>query len=57
MGRALNHRVKELFPDGTVVRAEMQRDSDHPGQLTVRVFIPAAEDPAAWAAVHREQVE
>ena len=25
MGRALNHRVKELFPDGTVVRAELQQ--------------------------------
>jgi hypothetical protein len=57
MGRVLNHRVKELFPDGAVVRAELLRDSDHPGQLTARVFIPATEDPAAWAAVHREQVE
>jgi Peptidase family S41/PASTA domain/N-terminal domain of Peptidase_S41 in eukaryotic IRBP len=57
MGRVLNHRVKELFPDGAVVRAELLRDSDHLGQLTVRVFIAATEDLAAWAAVHREQVE
>ena len=52
--RVLNHRVKELFPDGAVVRAELLRDGEHPGQLTVRVFIQATEDLAAWAAVHRE---
>jgi hypothetical protein len=56
MGRVLSHRAKELFPDGAVVRAELLRDSDHPGQLTARVIIPATEDPAAWAAVHQEQV-
>jgi len=39
------------------VRAELSRDGDHPGQLTVRVFIPATEDLAAWAAVHRELME
>jgi hypothetical protein len=57
MGRVLDHRVKELFPDGAVVRAELLRDGDHPGQLTARVFIPATEDPAAWAAAHQEQVK
>jgi hypothetical protein len=56
VGRIINHRVRELFPDDAVVRAELLRDGDHPGQLTVRVFIPAAEDPAAWAAVHRERM-
>jgi hypothetical protein len=56
IGRVLNHRVKDIFPDGAVVRAELLRDSDHPGQLTARVFIPATEDPAAWAVRHREQV-
>jgi Peptidase family S41/PASTA domain/N-terminal domain of Peptidase_S41 in eukaryotic IRBP len=54
--RVIDHRAKELFPDGAVVRAELLRDDDHPGQLTVRVYIPAAEDPAAWAAVHRERM-
>jgi Peptidase family S41/PASTA domain/N-terminal domain of Peptidase_S41 in eukaryotic IRBP len=54
--RVLNHRVNELFPDGAVVRAELLRDSDHPGQLTVRVFIPATEDVAAWAAAHQERM-
>jgi hypothetical protein len=54
--RVLNHRVTELFPDGAVVRAELLRDGDHPGQLTVRVFIPATEDLDAWAAAHREKM-
>ena len=57
MARVIDHRVKELFPDGAVVRAELLRDGDAPGQLTVRVFIPATEDLAAWAAVHRERME
>lgn len=39
------------------MRAELLRDGDDPGQLTVRVFIPAGEDPDAWAAVHRERME
>ena len=52
--RILNHRVNELFPDDAVVRAELLRDVDNPGQLTVRVFIPATEDPVAWAAAHQE---
>jgi len=49
--------VKELFPDGTVLRAELLRHDDDPGQLTVRVFIPATEDLAAWAEAHRERME
>ena len=57
MARILDHRVKELFPDGAVVRAELLRNGDVPGRLTVRVFIPAAEDLAGWAATHRERVE
>ena len=57
VARILEHRVKELFPDGAVVRAELLRDGDAPGRLTVRVFIPATEDLAAWADVHRERME
>ena len=56
VARILDHRVKELFPDGAVVRAELLRDGDPPGQLTVRVFIPATEDLAGWAAAHRERM-
>ncbi len=40
-----------------MVRAELLRDGDDPGRLTVRVFIPASEDLAAWADTHREQME
>ncbi len=40
-----------------MVRAELLRDSSDPGQLLVRVFIPATEDLAAWAAAHREPME
>jgi hypothetical protein len=40
-----------------VVRAELLRDGDAPGRLTVRVLIPATDDLAAWAAAHREQME
>jgi hypothetical protein len=57
VARIIDHRVKELFPDGAVVRAELLRDSDAPGRLTVRVFVPATEDLAGWAATHRQPVE
>jgi len=53
--RVLDHEVKGLFPDGAVQRAELRRGED-PGQLMVRVFIPGAEDLAAWAEVHREHM-
>jgi hypothetical protein len=55
--RVLDHRVKELFPDGAVERAELLRDGDDPARLTVRVFIPAAGDLTARAAAHRERME
>jgi hypothetical protein len=57
VARIIDHRVKELFPDGAVIRAELLRDSDAPAQLTVRVFVPATEDLAGWAATHRESME
>ena len=57
VARVVDHEVKELFPDGTVLRAELLRHDDDPGQLTVRVFIPATEDLAAWAEAHRERME
>ena len=56
IARILDHEVKALFPDGAVQRAELRHGED-PGQLVVRVFIPAAEDLPAWAEVHREQME
>jgi hypothetical protein len=54
--RVLDHEVKGLFPDGAVLRAEFRPGADS-GQLVVRVFIPPTEDLAAWAVVHREQME
>jgi transcriptional regulator BetI-like protein len=57
VARIIDHRVKELFPDGAVARAELLRDGDAPGQLTVRVFVPATEDLAGWAATHRQPME
>jgi Peptidase family S41/N-terminal domain of Peptidase_S41 in eukaryotic IRBP len=57
VARVVDHGVKGLFPDGAVVRAELLRDGDDRGRLTVRVFIPATQDLAAWAAVHRERME
>jgi Peptidase family S41/N-terminal domain of Peptidase_S41 in eukaryotic IRBP len=52
--RVLDHRVKELFPEGAVERAELLRDDASPGRLTARVIVPASEDLAAWADAHRE---
>ncbi len=37
-----------------MTRAELLRDGDDPGGLTVRVIVPASEDLAAWAAEHQE---
>jgi Peptidase family S41/N-terminal domain of Peptidase_S41 in eukaryotic IRBP len=44
--------VKALFPDGAVLRAELRRGDD-PGQLVVRVVIPATDDLAGWAGEHQ----
>jgi hypothetical protein len=57
VARILDHRVKELFPEGAVVRAELLRDGSDPGRLSVRVVIPATEDLAAWAATHRGRMQ
>lgn len=52
--RVLDHRVKELFPEGAVERAELLRDDASPGRLTARVIVPASEDLPAWAEAHQE---
>jgi hypothetical protein len=56
IARVVDHEVKGRFPDGAVLRAELLRRGDGPGQLTVRVFIPPTEDLASWADAHREQM-
>ena len=66
--RVINRELGERFPDGAVLRAVvLQHDDDpavEPGQLMVRVFIPApggpaeyAEDLAAWQESHRARME
>ena len=57
VARVVDRRVKEIFPEGTVERAELSRDDDSPGRLRVRVIVSASADLAAWAGAHREQME
>jgi hypothetical protein len=62
--RVINHNVKKWFGEGVVERAALLEDGDdpaiEPGQLMVRVFVPAPEEPtdyeqalAAWQEAHR----
>jgi Peptidase family S41/N-terminal domain of Peptidase_S41 in eukaryotic IRBP len=66
--RAINRELGERFPDGAVLRAALlQPDDDpaiEPGQLMVRVFIPAPgeragyeEALAAFADAHRTRLK
>jgi Peptidase family S41/N-terminal domain of Peptidase_S41 in eukaryotic IRBP len=64
IARVLDHAVKERFPAGAVVRAELLRPGDDPaigpGTLMVRVVVPGpggADVLAAWADAHRQQME
>ena len=62
--RVINHTVKERFSESAVERAVLLEHGDdpaiEPGQLMVRVFVPAPEEPAdyeqalaAWQEAHR----
>jgi Peptidase family S41/N-terminal domain of Peptidase_S41 in eukaryotic IRBP len=62
--RVINHTVRERFSEGAVERAVLLEHGDdpaiEPGQLMVRVFVPAPEEPAdyeqalaAWQEAHR----
>ena len=48
--RVINHTVRERFSEGAVERAVLLEHGDdpaiEPGQLMVRVFVPAPEEPA-----------
>jgi hypothetical protein len=64
IARVLDHVVKERFPAGAVVRAELLRPADDPaispGQLMVRVVVPGPGDAdalAAWADQHRPRMQ
>jgi hypothetical protein len=66
--RVINRELGERFPDGAVLRAVLRQHDDdpavEPGQLIVRVFIPAPsaraeyrEALAAWQDAHRTRME
>ncbi|MGH3246062.1 MAG: S41 family peptidase [Trebonia sp.] len=66
--RVLNHELRERFPAGAVQRGVLLQHGDDPaigpGQLMVRVFIPAQGRPedydqllAAWQDTHRAGME
>ena len=46
--RVFDHQVKDHFPGGVVQRAELLRHGEdpaiEPGQLLVRVFVPAPDE-------------
>ena len=50
----IDREVKNRFPDGAVLRAELLRDHERAGQLVVRVFIPPDDDLTAWTQAHSE---
>ena len=66
--RLLNHELRERFSADVVERATLLRHGDDPaigpGQLMVRVFVPAAGGPetygqalAAWQEAHRSGMD
>jgi hypothetical protein len=64
IARVIDRRVRDLFPPGAVLRAELLRRGDDPaigpGQLMVRVLVPGhggADVLVAWADVHRQQMD
>jgi len=63
MAPVIDRAVKDHFPPGAVLRAELLRPGDDPvigpSQLMIRVLVPGpggADVLAAWAEVHREQM-
>jgi hypothetical protein len=63
VAQVVDHVVKDLFPPGAVLRAELLRHGDDPaigpGELMLRVLIPGHGDAdvlAAWADAHRQQM-
>jgi hypothetical protein len=66
--RVIGHRLQELFPGQAIRRAVLLEHGEDPaigpGELMVRVFIPAPQEPAeleqalaAWQDAHRPGVE
>jgi len=68
LGRAVDEEIKARFPRDTVQRVAVLQHGDdpviEPGELLVRVFIPAPDQPegyaeslAGWAETHRARME
>ena len=57
MARFIDHDIKRRFPAGAVLRAELLRNDEVPGELIVRVYIPETEDLTTWAVLHRETMD
>jgi len=64
VARVIDRAVRERFPAGAVVRAELLRHGDDPaigpGQLMVRVVVAGrggADVLAAWAGIHRQRMD
>jgi len=61
--RVINHEMQERFSAGAVQRAVLlQHDDDpaiEPGQLLVRVFVEASDEPGltAWQSAHQEGID
>jgi hypothetical protein len=64
MAPVIDRAVRNHFPPGAVLRADLLRHGDDPavgpGQLMIRVLVPGpggADVLAAWAEAHREQMD
>ena len=61
--RVINHEMRERFTAGAVRRAVLLQHGDDPaiapGQLMVRVFVEAPDEPGltAWQAAHQEGID
>jgi hypothetical protein len=61
--RAINHEIQERFSAGAVQRAVLLQHGDdpaiEPGQLLVRVFVEASDEPGltAWQSAHQEGID
>ena len=61
--RVINHEMRERFTAGAVRRAVLLQHGDdpaiEPGQLMVRVFVEASDEPGltAWRGAHQEGID
>ena len=61
--RAINHEIQERFSAGAVQRAVLLQHGDdpaiEPGQLLVRVFVEASDEPGltAWQSAHQGGID